>query len=113
LRIVANETKNAVRGRKRRERLALRALALRTVDPHPPDEPFRQAADEQRRQDLLAGVRSLTGKDREILICRYFLELSETETAATLALPRGTVKSRTSRALDRLRARLGVEVTDG
>lgn len=105
---MANETKNAVRGRKRRERLAARALDLRA-----PDEPFRHAADEQRRQDLLAGVRSLTGKDRDVLICRYFLELSETETAATLSLPRGTVKSRTSRALGRLRDRLGVEVTDG
>jgi len=108
LRIVANETKNAVRSRKRRERLAVRALDLL-----PPDEPFRDAVDDQRRQDLLDGVRSLAGKDREILVCRYFLELSEAETAVTLSLPRGTVKSRTSRALGRLRARLGVEVTDG
>ncbi len=105
---MANEAKNAVRSRTRRERLAVRALDLL-----PTDEPFRHAADEQRRQDLLAGVRALTGKDREVLICRYFLELSESETAATLSLPRGTVKSRTSRALGRLRARLGVEVTDG
>jgi RNA polymerase sigma factor (sigma-70 family) len=108
LRIVANETKNAVRSRKRRERLAVRALDVRA-----PDEPFRHAVDERRRQDLLAGVRSLAGKDREVLVWRYFLDLSEAETAVTLSLPRGTVKSRTSRALGRLRSRLGVEVTDG
>ena len=34
---------------------------------------------------------------------RFFLDLSEAETAETLGLPRGTVKSRTSRALVRLR----------
>ena len=38
-----------------------------------------------------------------MLACRYLLELSEAETAAALGLRRGTVKSRTSRALDRLR----------
>jgi RNA polymerase sigma factor (sigma-70 family) len=107
LRIVANETRNAVRGRKRRERLALRALDVRT-----PDEPYLQAADTDRRRALLAGVRALAGKDREVIVCRYFLELSEAETATALSLPVGTVKSRTSRALARLRARLDVEVLD-
>ena len=38
-----------------------------------------------------------------MLACRYLLELSEEETASALGLRRGTVKSRTSRALDRLR----------
>ena len=38
-----------------------------------------------------------------MLACRYLLELSEEETAAALGLRRGTVKSRTSRALERLR----------
>jgi DNA-directed RNA polymerase specialized sigma24 family protein len=37
-----------------------------------------------------------------VATCRYPLELSETETATVLALPRGTVKSRLSRALRRL-----------
>ena len=41
-----------------------------------------------------------------MLACRYFLELGEEETAAALGCARGTVKSRTSRALARLRAHL-------
>ena len=47
--------------------------------------------------------------DRLAIACRYFLGLSEEETATTLGWRRGTVKSRTSRALDRLRERMGVE----
>ena len=42
-----------------------------------------------------------------MLSCRYLLELGEEETAQVLSLPRGTVKSRTSRALERLRTELG------
>jgi RNA polymerase sigma-70 factor (ECF subfamily) len=42
-----------------------------------------------------------------VLGCRYLLELSEEETASALDLRRGTVKSRTARALERLRAELG------
>ena len=44
-----------------------------------------------------------------MLGCRFLLELSEHETAAALDLRRGTVKSRTARALERLRAELGEE----
>jgi DNA-directed RNA polymerase specialized sigma24 family protein len=42
-----------------------------------------------------------------VIACRYFLELSEEETAAALGWRRGTVKSRLSRALGRLRAQMG------
>jgi DNA-directed RNA polymerase specialized sigma24 family protein len=38
-----------------------------------------------------------------VLACRYLLELSEEETAAALDVPAGTVKSRSARALERLR----------
>jgi RNA polymerase sigma-70 factor (ECF subfamily) len=57
-------------------------------------------------------VNALRDEDREIIAARYFLELSEAETAETLALPRGTVKSRLSRALGRLRAQLAATDTE-
>ena len=51
---------------------------------------------------------ALPENDRQAIACRYFLDLSEEETAAALGCPRGTVKSRLSRALDRLRERMEV-----
>ncbi|HUH07209.1 MAG TPA: sigma factor-like helix-turn-helix DNA-binding protein, partial [Egibacteraceae bacterium] len=56
--------------------------------------------------DLVAAVRALSAGDQRVIGCRYFLELSERETAAVLGVPAGTVKSRLSRALRRLRAEL-------
>ena len=52
-------------------------------------------------------MNDLRDDDRLAIACRYFLGLSEEETAAALDWRRGTVKSRTSRALDRLRAAAG------
>jgi RNA polymerase sigma-70 factor (ECF subfamily) len=48
-------------------------------------------------------VGRLGESDRQVIACRFFLELSEAETAAALGCRRGTVKSRLSRALHRLR----------
>ena len=45
----------------------------------------------------------LSEEHRLVVACRYFLDLSEAETASVLGIRRGTVKSRLSRALERLR----------
>ena len=106
LRIVANEARNRRRSARRRDRLALRALAdAPPGDAAPSPEAALLAA--ERRGRLLAGVNALAEKDRLVIACRYFLDLSEEETAAALGCRRGTVKSRVSRALARLRAELG------
>jgi RNA polymerase sigma-70 factor (ECF subfamily) len=55
---------------------------------------------------LLGAVNGLRPEDREVIGARYFLDLSEAETAETLGIARGTVKSRLSRALGRLRTEL-------
>jgi len=55
------------------------------------------------RTRLLLAVKGLRDDDRLVLTYRYFLDLSEAEMAAALGVARGTVKSRLSRALGRLR----------
>jgi RNA polymerase sigma factor (sigma-70 family) len=58
---------------------------------------------EDERTRLLAALDGLPDDARLVLAYRYLLDLSEAETAAVLGVRRGTVKSRTSRALERLR----------
>jgi RNA polymerase sigma-70 factor (ECF subfamily) len=55
---------------------------------------------------LLGLVNELSEEDRLVISSRYLLELSGEETAAALGIPEGTVKSRLSRALARLRHRV-------
>jgi RNA polymerase sigma factor (sigma-70 family) len=105
LAIVANETRNLVRSRRRREGLWLRAAAREDPLRWEPD-PAESAMARERRRLLVEQLRALDHRDREILLCRYLLDLSEAETAVTLDLPKGTVKSRTARALARLRDRM-------
>lgn len=101
LRIVANEARNRRRSAGRREQLALRAVAASSGEAAP--SPEETVLDADGRARLLAALERLPDDAREVLACRYLLDLSEDETAAALGLPAGTVKSRSARALDRLR----------
>jgi RNA polymerase sigma-70 factor (ECF subfamily) len=106
LRIVANEALNRRRTSGRLHQLRLRvAAAVPTGDAAP--SPEGAALDAERRQHLLDAVSRLGVRDRAIVACRYFLELSESETAEVLDVRLGTVKSRTARALARLREEMG------
>jgi RNA polymerase sigma factor (sigma-70 family) len=106
LAIVANEARNRRRAAGRRHHLALRAAAQAEAGgAGAPDEPGLD------HDALMAALGRLRPEDRTVIGCRYVLELSEAETAAALGVARGTVKSRLSRALDRLRAEMG-EVAD-
>ena len=57
--------------------------------------------------DLIAALGRLSLKLRAVVVARYYLEFSTAEVAATLQIPEGTVKSRLSRALERLARDLG------
>jgi RNA polymerase sigma factor (sigma-70 family) len=59
-----------------------------------------------RREALRGALARLEDRDREVVFLRFFLDLSEAETAAALGCRPGTVKSRLHRALERLRAHL-------
>ena len=114
LRIVVNRAHNTVRGRQRAQALVDRAARWHTEVLG--DEPVAGALGAERRDVLLRALGRLRPDDREVLALRYLLDLSEAETATALKLAKGTVKSRTARALERLRGVLAedrVEVGAG
>ncbi len=95
LRIVANETRNA-------HRAASRRSARESVQLPPLAEPVE---DRQADLDLFrTQIDALPEPQRLVIACRFLLDLDETQTAQVLGISRGTVKSRTHRALARLRA---------
>lgn len=61
------------------------------------------------RVDLLRALALLPAEQRAILVLRFWEDLSVNQVAGVLALSAGTVKSRTARALARLRSVLGVD----
>jgi RNA polymerase sigma-70 factor (sigma-E family) len=65
--------------------------------------PRAQVVDPVTAVDLRAVLLSLPWEQRAVLVLRYFDDLSERETAAVLGCSEGTVKSRASRALAKLR----------
>jgi RNA polymerase sigma-70 factor (ECF subfamily) len=106
LKIVANEARNRRRATSRRDALTLRATTESSSGEAAPSPEAALLATEQR-EALVAAVDGLPEQQRLVIACRYFLDLSEEETAAVLGVRRGTVKSRTARALDRLRQTYG------
>lgn len=98
MRIVANEAKN------RRKAAARRwGLADRTPEPHPIPSPEGAALQAEERALVLEVLKDLRDEDRQVITHRYLLDMNEAETAEALGWPRGTVKSRLSRAMTRLR----------
>ena len=66
------------------------------------------------RDAILAAVGRLSRVQREVLACRFVLDLDVAQTARTLGLADGTVKSHTARALARMRELLdGDAITRG
>jgi len=93
---------NVMRHHWRKERRMLRAYARTGVDPVSAEDEPRQGTRELA--DALAGLRP---DEREILLLTAWAELTDVEIADALSLPVGTVKSRLSRAREKLRNRLG------
>ena len=108
LRIVANEARNRRRSAGRRAHLALRAAEEQGSGGAVPS-PEDSVLSGERSAELLAAVNELADEHRAVIAYRYFLDLSEEETAAAMGVRRGTVKSRLARALARLREQMGAD----
>lgn len=70
-------------------------------------DPADTVVDRDRLRRALAG---LPRRQREVVVLRFFAELSVAETAAAVGTSEGTVKTQTSRAVARLRQELGEHV---
>ena len=92
---VLNGCRDAIKRRSRRDRRD--RAAVFDLGELPSAEAAALISEDRRR--ILAGLRLLPGRQREALVCRYYLELSEEETASAMGVSRGTVKSTSSRAI--------------
>ena len=94
---------NAARSVLRRRRSA-RAYVPPPQSPAPAAEDEALLPEEDHR--VLAALARLTVRQRQVVVLRYWSELSEREIAEVLHVSRGTVKSTANRALTILRAAL-------
>jgi RNA polymerase sigma-70 factor (sigma-E family) len=98
-----------------RSALRHRNVVERHYEPGPaaaagPEEHALRSVEDAR---VLAALRTLPRRQQEVLVLRYYADLSEHDIAASLGISRGAVKSHAHRGLAALRAALaaGMEVT--
>ncbi len=111
LRIVANE---AINRRKAAGRRATVDLSVAGDRPSADTalSPEGAALASERRAAVLEALKRMREEDRLVIAYRYFFDLTEAEMAEALSVARGTVKSRLSRALVRLRSLMGETAPD-
>ncbi|XKK61263.1 SigE family RNA polymerase sigma factor [Streptomyces sp. ARC32] len=94
---------NAARSVLRRRRTVRSYVPPRTTPAPPPEE---EVLLREEHREVLDALRRLTHRQRQVIVLRYWSNLSEVEIADTLGLSRGTVKSTASRGLAALARRL-------
>jgi RNA polymerase sigma factor (sigma-70 family) len=105
LAIVTNGARDHQRASGRHFAAVVRFGARRWTEPQPDEIALATAG----RRELLTALRTLPLNDQLVLHCRFLLDLTEAETAEALGIPAGTVKSRVSRAMTRLRGSFAEE----
>jgi RNA polymerase sigma-70 factor (sigma-E family) len=87
-----------------RRRYIDRSLQLPEAGTAPSAE--TEGVDHRRSDDLFAAVQQLPRRQREVIVLRYYLDLSEDEIAAWLDVSSGSVKKHASRATATLQRRM-------
>jgi RNA polymerase sigma-70 factor (sigma-E family) len=100
---VVNEARSALR----RRRTATRHLRSAEPDSGPGADAALLLNEEHRA--VVRVVQQLPPSQREVVVLRYWMQLSEAEIAETLGISKGTVKSQASRAMDKIESMLGGE----
>jgi len=88
---VLNRCRNALRQRQRDTRYGVTPQIVESA------EATVLVGEESQR--VLAAIRALPSRQREALVLRFYLDLSQDETARVMGISTGTVKSATSRAV--------------
>lgn len=101
---------NGSRSALRRRRTA-RLFARSDEPPHAAGADADLMVAEEHRA-VLAAVRALPARQREVLVLRYWSGLGEAEIAETMGISRGAVKSAASRAIDKLERSVGDPMDD-
>jgi RNA polymerase sigma-70 factor (sigma-E family) len=99
-RTAINATRADWRRSMRADRAYREAARLPSTDTDDPQERF------VTNRALMDALKELPHGQRSVIVLRYGCQLSEAETAATLEITTGTVKSQTARALARMRETL-------
>lgn len=71
-----------------------------------PEQGAPRVHHDSRHLDLVNALQQLPPRERECVVLRHYLDLSEAQTAAEMGAPVGTIKSLTARGLDALRTQL-------
>jgi len=80
---------------------------LRVAEPEIAESADSDVLLAEEHREVLAAVRKLPPRQQEVLVLRYWSNLSEAEIAEALGISRGAVKSQASRAMDKLEQMLG------
>ncbi len=107
---VVNGSRSALRRRRVRERYA----AVEAGDNRPRTAMSAEASAlrERDHDEVMALIARLPARQREVLVLRYYLDLSESDIASTLGITRGSVKTHASRGISALRAQLGTPANE-
>lgn len=100
---VVNRSRSALRRRAVRDKHATASAA----EPRPDAESAEQQAMlAEHHRSVVEALRGLPERQREAIVLRYYADLSEADTALTMGVSRGAVKSHTSRGMAALRKSL-------